>query len=48
MYSGKTDYIRLPSDIISGIIDYQEIIIIVVILVLSIISVFVKHKADNI
>jgi protein-S-isoprenylcysteine O-methyltransferase Ste14 len=48
LYSGKTDYIRLPSDIISGIIDYQEIIIIVVILVLSIISVFVKHKADNI
>lgn len=41
----KTDYIKLPSDIVPGLIDYQEIIIIAIILIFSVVSLlFHKNK----
>ncbi|MEW6026512.1 MAG: isoprenylcysteine carboxylmethyltransferase family protein [Planctomycetota bacterium] len=42
--SGKAGYATLPSDMVPGLIDYQEIISIAVILVLSVVSVLFHKK----
>lgn len=46
----KADYIKLSSDIVPGLIDYQEIISIAVIIVFSVVSILFhrnKEKASN-
>ncbi|MBI5779467.1 MAG: isoprenylcysteine carboxylmethyltransferase family protein [Planctomycetes bacterium] len=43
----KSGYIRLPSDIVPGLIDYQEIIIVTVIVVFSIVSILFHRSKET-
>jgi hypothetical protein len=43
----KTDYIRLPQDIVPGLIDYQEIIIIAIIIIFSVVSILFHRNTGK-
>ena len=43
----KADYIKLPSDIVQGLIDYQEIIIIAIIIVFSVVSILFHRNKEK-